>query len=233
MNYNNEAYEDEGFLGDVQETDGVIHGDEMGTPGSEVGNNTGNDDIAGEIEQFMRTPRFPGDVCVTLSMPDAYLKKARDKLNLALWNAHRKYARTVRRVDRTGREYEVPGFGMMDILLTLTPMVDPVKLSAVLDTDIKQLLAREKGISISDEELDYVAKHPGEAMEAKKEDDIVTCPECHGTGEVDGDECPLCLGQGKVRRVVEEVKPAEPAGEFDDMEIGADGLDELMDAFGR
>ena len=233
MNYNNEAYEDEGFLGDVQETDGVIHGDEMGTPGSEVGNNTGNDDIAGEIEQFMRTPRFPGDVCVTLSMPDAYLKKGRDKLNLALWNAHKKYARTCRRVDRSGKEYEVPGFGMMEILLTLTHMVDPVKLSALLDIDIKQLLAKEQGIRISDEELDYVTRHPGEAMDGRKDDSIVTCPECHGSGEVDGEECPMCLGQGKVRRVVEEVRPVDADTDLDSMDIGDEGLDELIDAFGR
>lgn len=29
-----------------------------------------------------------------------------------------------------------------------------------------------------------------------KDDPFHTCPECLGSGEVDGEECPLCEGQG-------------------------------------
>ena len=230
MHYNNEAYEDDGFSGEPQESDGVIHGDEMGPSGSDAQDDYGKDDIAGEINNFLKQPRFPGDICITLSMPESYLKKAKDKVNLALWNAHKKYARTCRRKDRDGKEYDVPGFGMFDILLTLSPFVDPIKLNAILDNEIKQVVAKERGIHISDEELDYVVKHPVGSAE-KKDDSIVTCPECHGSGEIDGEECPLCLGQGKVMRVVEDVPQAE--GDFDSMNVGDAGLEDLMEAFGR
>jgi hypothetical protein len=229
MTYNED--EDEGFAGDPQESDGVNHGDEMGPSGSDAHRKVGDDDIAAEIDRFLKTPRFNGDICVTLSMPDTYLKKARDKLNLALWNAHRKYARMCKRRDADGNEYDVPGFGMFDILLTLSPYVDPVKLSAILDNDIKQKVAEERGIKISDEELEYVASHPlkdGDSCGGEQSGDIVECPECHGTGEVDGEECSLCLGQGKVRRVVEDVPQTE--NDLDQMDLDINAINELMGA---
>ena len=77
MTYNED--EDEGFAGDPQESDGVNHGDEMGPSGSDAHRKVGDDDIAAEIDRFLKTPRFNGDICVTLSMPDTYMKKARDK----------------------------------------------------------------------------------------------------------------------------------------------------------
>lgn len=220
MTYNTE--EEEKFDGDPQETDGVNREDDIDTSGKN--SKLGDKDIAHEIDEFLKKPRFPGDICITLKMPDNYMKKARDKLNLALWNAYRKYARTVTRTDRYGNEYEVPGFGMFDILITLDSYVDPVKLSAVLDNDIKQKVAEERGIRISDDELDYVAKHPGTTRADKDSADIVECPECHGTGEVDGEECSLCLGQGKVARVVDDVPAVEP----DDEEIDLAQLDSMM-----
>lgn len=228
MSYNPDFDDNEGGVaGDPQETDGVNRAEEMGPTGKENQGKFGNEDIANEINQFLMTQRFPGDICITLSMPDTYLKKAKDKVNLALWNAYKKYARTVKRTDRHGNEYEVPGFGMFDILMTLAPLVDPIKFSVILENDIKQKVAEEKGIRISDAELDYVAKHPVKLSDERKEDsDIVTCPDCHGTGEIDGEECPLCLGEGKVRRVTEEVTAVEPS--FDDMDINMDQLDEIM-----
>lgn len=228
MSYNPDFDDNEGEVaGDPQETDGVNRAEEMGPTGKENQGKFGNEDIANEINQFLMTQRFPGDICITLSMPDTYLKKAKDKVNLALWNAYKKYARTVKRTDRHGNEYEVPGFGMFDILMTLAPLVDPVKFSVILENDIKQKVAEEKGIRISDAELDYVAKHPVKLSDERKEDsDIVTCPDCHGTGEIDGEECPLCLGEGKVRRVTEDVASVEPS--FDEMDINMDQLDEIM-----
>lgn len=226
MSYNPEFDDTEGIAGDPQETDGVNHGDDMGPTGNEGASKFGNDDIAAEINQFLMKPRFQGDICITLTMPDTYLKKAKDKVNLALWNAYKKYARTVRRTDRYGREYDVPGFGMFDILMTLAPMVDPNKFNLILENDIKQKVAEEKGIKITDAELDYVAKHPAKLGEKKDDGDIVICPDCHGTGEVDGEECPLCLGEGRVRRVSEDVESVET--DFDDMDIDMDQLDEIM-----
>jgi hypothetical protein len=228
MSYNPDFDDNEGEVaGDPQETDGVNRAEEMGPTGKENQGKFGNEDIANEINQFLMTQRFPGDICITLSMPDTYLKKAKDKVNLALWNAYKKYARTVKRTDRNGNEYEVPGFGMFDILMTLAPLVDPIKFSVILENDIKQKVAEEKGIRISDAELDYVAKHPAKLSDERKEDgDIVTCPDCHGTGEIDGEECPLCLGEGKVRRVTEDVASVEPS--FDEMDINMDQIDEIM-----
>ena len=228
MSYNPDFDEaEEGYAGDPQETDGVNRADDMGPTGKENQGKFGNEDIANEINQFLMTQRFPGDICITLSMPDAYLKKAKDKVNLALWNAYKKYARTVHRTDRHGNEYDVPGFGMFDILMTLAHLVDPIKFSLILENDIKQKVAEEKGIRISDAELDYVAKHPVKLSDDRRDEgDIVTCPECHGTGEVDGEECPLCLGEGKVRKVVEEVDSVEP--NFDEMDINMDQIDQIM-----
>lgn len=225
MNYGMEEEDIEQSPGDPQETDGVNRGDEMGPDGSDAQGKLGNDDIAAEINKFLMTQRFPGDICITLTMPDTYLKKAKDKVNLALWNAYKKYARTVKRVDRSGREYEVPGFGMFDILMTLASSVDPIKFSLILENDIKQKVAEEKGIRISDAELEYVAKHPVKLRD-DRHDDVVTCPECHGEGEIDGEECPLCLGEGKVRKVVEEVDSVKP--DFDDMDINIDEIDAIM-----
>jgi len=233
MSYNASFDDNDGVIaGDPQETDGVNRAEEMGPSGKEGQGKFGNDDIAEEINQFLMKQRFPGDICITLSMPDTYLKKAKDKVNLALWNAYKKYARTVRRTDRAGNTYDVPGFGMFDIVMTLAHLVDPVKFSLILETDIKQKIAEEKGIRISDAELDYIAKHPVKLPDERKEDgDIVTCPECHGTGEIDGEVCPMCLGEGRVRRVTEEVDAVEP--NFDEMDINMDQLDEIMQEMGN
>ena len=232
MSYNPDFDDNEGGVaGDPQETDGVNRAEDMGPTGKENQGKFGNEDIANEINQFLMTQRFPGDICITLSMPDTYLKKAKDKVNLALWNAYKKYARTVKRTDRHGNEYEVPGFGMFDILMTLAPLVDPIKFSVILENDIKQKVAEERGIKISDEELEYVASHPlkdGDSGSGEQSGDIVECPECHGTGEVDGEECSLCLGQGKVRRVVEDVPQAET--DLDHMDLDINAINELMGA---
>lgn len=228
MSYSTDFDDNENYAGDPQETDGVNRADEMGPTGKERQGKFGNAEIADEINQFLMRQRFPGDICITLTMPDTYLKKAKDKVNLALWNAYKKYARTVHRVDRDGNEYDAPGFGMFDILMTLAPMVDPNKFSLILENDIKQKVAEERGIRITDAELDYVAKHPAKLGDSRKEDgDIVTCPECHGTGEIDGEECPLCLGEGRVRKVVEDVDAVEP-DDLDSMDINIDQIDEIM-----
>lgn len=205
MSYNSDYEENEdAAAGEPQETDGINRGDDMGASGSDAQKKFGNEDIASEIKRFLMTPRFTGDTCITFNMPDAVLKKARDKINLALWNAYKKYARTVERTDRNGNVYKVPGFGMHDIVMTLVNEVDPQKFAQVLDIEIKQKIAEELNIKISDDELEYVAKHPvDEEKKKRRKAGEVECPVCCGMGKVHGTEvCPLCAGTGTVKQKV-------------------------------
>lgn len=225
MRYGEEYADNDGLSGDPQETDGINRGDEMGPSGSEAQRKFGVDDIVGEINAFLQTSRFPGDICITLKMPDSYLKKAKDKVNLAIWQVYNKYARPERIMEDSTK---VPGFGMVDIVLALAPHVDANKFTLILENDIKQKMAAEKNIKITDSELDYVAKHPVKVGEKRLEEqpDIVDCPECGGTGEVNGKPCRLCLGEGKVRRVVEDVPSIEP--DLSNIDIDMDQIDEIM-----
>ena len=223
MSYNGEYEENEDVAGEPQDTDGVNREDGTGSAGSDAQRKFGNEDIAGEITRFMMTPRFPGDICITFTMPDAMLKKARDKLNLALWNAYKKYARTVERTDRDGNKYTVPGFGMRDIVMTLANEVDPQKFSQVLDIDIKQKIAEEMNIKITDDELEYVAKHPVDEKKKHRAGEV-DCPVCNGLGKVHGTEaCPLCGGTGSVKQKVADTIIECPVchgmGELDDGKV--------------
>ena len=206
------SQDDDMYTGEAQQSDGVVHGDEMGPTCDDAHAQKGKKGISDEINAFLMQPRFDGDICITLSMPESYLKKARDKVNQALWKVYDKYKN--------------PGFGMFDVLLTLEPLVDVVKLNAVLDMDVKLLVAKEKGIRTTEDELEYVVKHP--AGDRKKTDgDIVECPTCHGTGEVDGSECPMCLGNGKVVRVVGDV-PRVDSDSDEDAELNMDELEAML-----
>lgn len=256
MNYTADIDDSEHVAGDPQETDGVNREDEMGPSGSDAHKKTGDDDIAGEIDEFLRTPRFQGDICITLSMPDTYLKKAKDKINLALWNAYNKYARTVERVDSHGNTKTIPGFGMKEIVMTLASRVDPVKFAQILENDVKQKIAEESGIKISDAELEYVAKHPikfsdsvddemdgasnagpaPSAVSASVTTSIVDCPECNGSGKVNGSKCRLCLGKGRVNCIVETIPAAaieaeeeSLRGKISSMDINMDEIENMLD----
>ena len=201
--------DDENNSGEGQNTDGVFRQDDMGPESGNAGFKVRNAEIREEIDEFLKTPRFDGDVCVTLTMPDTCIRKAKDKLNMAIWRVYDKY--------------HGPGLGMFDILVALEPRIDAVKLNAMLDMNTRLVVAKEKGISISEDELEFIAKHPGNFRDKNADGDIVECPECHGTGEVDGEECSLCLGEGRVRRVVGDVPVADDDDEdMDEMDIELD-----------
>ena len=37
------------------------------------------------FDEYLKTPRFPGDACLVLTMPEATLKKYSEKINAGLW----------------------------------------------------------------------------------------------------------------------------------------------------
>lgn len=209
--------DDDNGIGEEQTTDGVFRQDDMAPETGNTGFKVRNAEIREEIDEFLKAPRFDGDICVTLTMPDTCIRKAKDKLNMAIWRVYDKY--------------HGPGLGMFDILVALEPRIDAVKLNAMLDMNTRLVVAKEKGINISEDELEFIAKHPGNFREKNPDGDIVECPECHGTGEVDGEECSLCLGEGRVRRVVGDVQPAEDdddVDELDDMDMDIDQMESML-----
>ena len=151
--------------------------------------------IMGEINKILMTPRFDGDACVILSMPESTIKKAKNKLNYALWKVYHKRMN--------------PGFGMFEILCAIESMLDAKKLNAMLDNDVKLQIAKEKNINISVEELDYLVKHPYIPEDNEKK--IIMCPDCHGTGinHQTGEDCETCQGEGKVMVVEDDTIPEE------------------------
>lgn len=160
--------------------------------------------IIDEINRILMTPRFDGDTCVILNMPENAIKKAKDKLNYALWKVYNKRKN--------------PGYGMFDILCAIEGMFDAKKLNAMLDNDVKLLVAKERGIEISIEELEYLVKHPYIPDDNEKK--IIMCPVCHGTGinHETGEECEACLGEGKVM-VVDEGNDDEDEIDLSDEEF--------------
>lgn len=101
--------------------------------------------LVGEINQFLSAPpRFEGDIAVVLTMPDSYLRKARAKLNEAI---HKVYDR-----------YHQYGVSMLDVLCAMESVVGAEKLAPLVDNDVKLMVASEKGIEISTEELDMVTE---------------------------------------------------------------------------
>ena len=101
--------------------------------------------LVSEINKFLSAPpRFEGELCVVLTMPESYLRKARAKLNEAI---HVIYDR-----------YHPYGVSMLTILCAIETVVDANKLSPLIDNDIKLIVAAERGIEVSPEYLDMVAE---------------------------------------------------------------------------
>ncbi|MCQ2123298.1 MAG: hypothetical protein MJZ25_03855 [Fibrobacter sp.] len=113
--------------------------------------------IVAKLDEYLMKPRFDGDSCIILNMPENIIKKNKEKLNAAIWDLYKTYASK--------------GFGMFDILVAVETMVDAVKLSAILDTDIKLLLARERSIEISEQELEMVVVNSTSKRAKNAEDD--------------------------------------------------------------
>jgi len=99
--------------------------------------------LVSEINKFLSAPpRFEGDLAVVLTMPESYLKKARAKLNEAIHVVYDRY-----------KDY---GVTMLTILCSIESVVESEKLGPLIDNDIKLMIAAEKGIDISVEELERV-----------------------------------------------------------------------------
>ena len=136
--------------------------DEQSTPGATLDEMVLTDTkptaIVDVIDSYLKTPRFEGDACIVLSMPDATLKKYREKLNSALWFVYDRYCKK--------------DFGMMELLVAVERMVDANKLTAILDNNIKMLVAKERGIVVSEDDLEIAAKSAG-SKKVEKEDEPV------------------------------------------------------------
>jgi translation elongation factor EF-Tu-like GTPase len=88
-------------------------------------------------------------------MPEATLKKYSEKINAGLWWMYNKYCKK--------------DFGMMQLLVAIEEMVDATKLAAMLDMDIKLLLAKEAGISASETDIEKAATRAEEDDESSIE----------------------------------------------------------------
>ena len=141
--------------------------DEQATPGANLDEMVLTDSkpesIVDVLNAYLKTPRFPGDACIVLSMPDATLKKYKEKLNNGLWWFYTRYCKK--------------DFGMMEILVAVEKMVDATKLTTMLDTDIKMLVAKERGLVVTEEDLENAmksatSKKAEKAEEAQTEEDV-------------------------------------------------------------
>ena len=99
--------------------------------------------LVSEINKFLSAPpRYEGDMAVVLTMPESYLKKARVKLNEAIHVVYDRY-----------KDY---GVTMLTILCAIESVVESAKLGPLVDNDIKLMIAADKGIEISVDELERV-----------------------------------------------------------------------------
>ena len=112
--------------------------------------------IVDVLDSYLKTPRFDGDACIVLSMPDATLKKHKEKLNSALWWFYKRYCKK--------------DFGMMEILVAVEKMVDATKLTTMLDNDIKMVVAKERGLVVTEDDLELAAKSAGSKKSEKVEE---------------------------------------------------------------
>lgn len=101
------------------------------------------------FDEYLKTPRFPGDACLVLTMPEATLKKYSEKINAGLWWMYNKFCKK--------------DFGMMQLLVAIEKMVDANKLAAMLDMDIKLLVAKEAGINASESDIENAATRADES----------------------------------------------------------------------
>ena len=99
--------------------------------------------LVSEINKFLSAPpRYEGDIAVVLTMPEVYLRKARAKLNEAIHVVYDRY-----------KDY---GVTMLTILCAIESIVESSKLGPLVDNDIKLMIASDKGIEISVDELERV-----------------------------------------------------------------------------
>lgn len=131
--------------------DGIVSVDDQ-VEGMDIDNKDG---LLDALNIYLSTPRFDDDECVVLSMPENNLKRAREKVNSAIWYVYNRV--------------RYSGFGLMDILLAMETMVEAPKLAALLDNEVKLAIAREREIEVSEEELDEVASRPVEVIHLEPE----------------------------------------------------------------
>jgi hypothetical protein len=116
-----------------------------------------NEWIRKMFNDYLKQPRFDGDVCLVLTMPEATLKKYSEKINACLWWMYNTYCKK--------------DFGMMQLLVALEKMIDATKLASMLDMDIKLLVAKESGIAATEADIELAAsktEHEGEMDEPIK-----------------------------------------------------------------
>jgi len=115
---------------------------------------TNNESILAVLNTYLMTPRFDGDSCIVLTMPEATIKKYSEKLNAGLWWMYNKFCRK--------------DFGMMQLLVAVETMVDAAKLATFLDMDIKLLVAKEHGISVTENDIENAALKTEEEAESSE-----------------------------------------------------------------
>lgn len=103
------------------------------------------------FNDYLKTPRFDGDACVVLTMPESTLKKYKEKINAGLWWMYHKYCQK--------------DFGMMQLLVAIENMIDASKLASMLDMDIKLLIAKESGINASESDIENAANRNSETQQ--------------------------------------------------------------------
>ena len=134
--------------------------DEQTVPGASLDEmvliDTKPSSIVDVLNAYLKTPRFPDDACIALTMPDATLKKYKEKLNSALWWFYTRYCKK--------------DFGMMEILLAVEKMVDANKLTTMLDNEIKMVVAKERGLVVTEDDLELAAKSAGSKKVEKVEE---------------------------------------------------------------
>jgi len=59
----------------------------------------------------------------------------------------------------------------------------------------------------------------------------VTCDECGGSGMLEDDECPFCMGEGKIEINEDETWDPLESGDYDE-EIDTEDLDDILDDMG-
>ena len=111
--------------------------------------------IVDVLNVYLQTPRFDNDACIVLSMPDTTLKKYREKLNSGLWWMFNRFCKK--------------DFGMMELLVAVDTMVCAEKLNDLLDNDVKLQVAKERGIVVSEDDLDNVHNEAPEIDEEPEE----------------------------------------------------------------
>lgn len=110
-----------------------------------------------ELNEFLKQPRYDGDMCVVLTMPAQMIAKASEKLNSAILEAY--------------RDLEDMRNGMTRILVAIEEYVDVDRLALMLDTDIKMTLAKEHNIIATEEDMEAATTLAADAVSGEDEDD--------------------------------------------------------------